>query len=464
MYVTDDLRIHSGREPSPRKRGEFVLYWLQTAMRTAGNHALTFAIEQANRLRLPLLVYQGLRPDYPWASDRFHTFILESAYDLSRDFQERGIQYVFYLDPGREARPAGSPSPLITLAQRAALVVTDYFPTFIVPRQLRSLREKVDTPVIAVDSCTLIPLRYHDREYSSARAIRPRLLEALPHYLHPYADVELDVRRTIDPGFEPVAPDPASIPALVASCPVDHSVKPSPTIRGGRRAALARLDAFTLRGLGRYLENRSDPNLDATSRLSPWLHFGNLGIHEVLLSAREAGPAPGYEKFQDEALTWRELAHNFVFFNRRHRTWDAVPAWAQSELADHNADPRPAIYGDEDLEMARTGDELWNACQRSLLRDGELHNYLRMLWGKAVLMWKQDPADALRVLEHLNNKYALDGRDPNSYGGILWCFGKFDRPFYRRPIYGTVRYMSLRAAEKKFDVRRYIRSRMEPPP
>ena len=178
-----------------------MLYWLQTAMRTAGNHALTFAIEQANRLRLPLLVYQGLRPDYPWASDRFHTFILESAYDLSRDFQERGIPYVFYLDPGLERRPAGSPPPLITLARRAALVVTDYFPTFIVPRQLRSLREKVDTPVIAVDSCTLIPLRYHDREYSSARAIRPRLLEALPHYLHPYADVELDVRRTVDPCY-----------------------------------------------------------------------------------------------------------------------------------------------------------------------------------------------------------------------------------------------------------------------
>ncbi len=463
MHVTDDLRIHSGREPGPRERGEFVLYWLQTAMRAAGNHALTFAIEEANSLRLPLVVYQGLRPDYPWASDRFHTFILESVHDLACDFRERGIQYVFYLDPGREGRPADTPSPLITLARRAVLVVTDFFPTFIVPRQLRSLREKVETPVIAVDSCTLIPLRYHDREHSSARSIRPRLLEALPHYLHSYPDVEPEIRRTIDPGFDPVTPYPATIPALVASCPVDHGVKPSPTIRGGRRAALGRLAAFTVRGLGRYVEDRNDPNLDATSRLSPWLHFGNIGIHEVLLAAREAGPALAYEKFQDEALTWRELAHNFVYLNRRHRTWDAVPGWAKSELADHSADTRPALYSDEDLDMARTGDELWNACQHSLLRDGELHNYLRMLWGKAVLMWKQDPADALRVLEHLNNKYALDGRDPNSYGGILWCFGKFDRPFYRRPIYGTVRYMSLKAAEKKFDVRQYIRSRMEPP-
>ena len=433
-----------------------MLYWLQTAMRTAGNHALTFAAEQANRLRLPLLVYQGLRPDYPWASDRIHTFILESVADLARDFAARGIQYAFYLDSGKEGRLAGTPSPLITLASRAALVVTDFFPTFIVPRQVRALRDKVVTPVVAVDSCTLVPLRYHEREHTTARSIRPRLLEALPHYLYPLADVDPGIRRTIDLGFDPTWPDPRSIPSLVASCPIDHSVKPSPAIRGGRQAALARLEAFVTSGLARYPEDRNDPNLDGTSRLSPYLHFGNLGIHEVLLAARASGPGAAYEKFQDEALTWRELAHNFVFFNRRHRTWDAVPAWARKELDDHHADPRPVIYSDRELEAAVTDNELWNACQRSLIRDGELHNYLRMLWGKAVLTWKRDPPDALRLLEHLNNKYALDGRDPNSYCGILWCFGKFDRPFYRRPIYGTVRYMSLKAAEKKFDVRKYV--------
>ena len=459
MHVSDDLRIHAAQEPGPRTRGEFVLYWLQTAMRTAGNHALTFAIEQANQLRLPLLVYQGLRPDYPWASDRIHAFILESVADLARDFRDRGIQYVFYLDPGQGARPSGTPSYLTTLADRAALVVTDFFPTFIVPRQVQSLRKKVETPVIAVDSSTLVPLRYHDREHSSARSIRPRLLEALPHFLHPFPEVDLEIRGTVDPGFDPLVPVETSIPSLLATCPIDHQVKRSPGIRGGRRAALARLDEFLSTGLARYLEHRNDPNVDATSRLSPYLHFGNIGIHEVLLAAKAAGTAAAYEKFQDEALTWRELAHNFVYFNRRHRTWDAVPAWARNELEDHRADPRPQVYSDSELEEAATHDELWNACQRSLLRDGELHNYLRMLWGKAVMMWKRDPVDALRVLEHLNNKYALDGRDPNSYGGILWCFGKFDRPFYRRPIYGTVRYMSLKAAEKKFDVGKYVSSK-----
>jgi photolyase PhrII len=246
---------------------------------------------------------------------------------------------------------------------------------------------------------------------------------------------------------------------LVAGCSIDHQVRPSPTTRGGERAARERLDHFLRTGLSRYQEDRSDPNAEATSRLSPYLHFGNLAIQDVLTAAREAGPADQYAKFEDEALVWRELAHNLAYHNPQHRTLAAVPAWARQELADHDGDRRPALYDDQALERGQTGDRLWNACQQTLVRDGELHNYLRMLWGKSVLLWTKSAADALRILEHLNHKYALDGRDPNSYGGILWCFGRFDRPFYRRPIFGTVRYLSLTAAAKKFDVARYL-SRM----
>jgi deoxyribodipyrimidine photo-lyase len=238
---------------------------------------------------------------------------------------------------------------------------------------------------------------------------------------------------------------------------VDHGVPPSPSFRGGTTAGRARLTEFLRNGLKGYSENRSDPNQpDAVSRLSPWLHFGNLSIHEVLLAAREAGPEDEYAKFLDEALTWRELAHNFCHKNPRHRTVAAIPTWARAELTRHETDPRPHLYSLQEMEEAGTGEPLWNAAQRAYLRDGWMHNYLRMLWGKTVLQWTPNAAEALRVLEHLNNKYALDGRDPNSYGGILWIFGKFDRPFYRRPIYGTVRYMSLKAAAGKFDVGRYL--------
>jgi deoxyribodipyrimidine photo-lyase len=177
----------------------------------------------------------------------------------------------------------------------------------------------------------------------------------------------------------------------------------------------------------------------------------------VLVAAREAGPAAQFAKFQDELVTWRELSFNFVQWNPRHRTVEAIPAWAREELRRGEADPRPVLYDEATLEQGRTGDELWNAAQRAYLRDGWMHNALRMLWGKAVLQWTPNAAAALRILEHLNNKYALDGRDPNSYSGIQWIFGKFDRPFYRRPIYGTVRYQSLKAAGNKFDVPAYVR-------
>jgi photolyase PhrII len=456
--VIHDLRIHAAGEPGPTS-GEFVLYWMQgVAMRTRDNPALEFAAEQANRLRVPLLVYQGLRPDYPWASDRLHTFILESAADLTREFAERGIQYAFYLDR-REATGTGTSerqrSPLVSLAARAALVVTEFFPTFLIPRQTRALRAKVATPVIAVDAGTVVPLRYHRREHATAASFRSRLLAALPEFLRLSPAVEPVVRRTIELPFKPVDLVAGTVPRLVAECAIDHTVPPSRSFRGGTAAAQERLERFLKEGLPHY-DRRHDPNAGVTSGLSPYLHFGCIAPREILLRAREAGPAAQVSRFQDELLTWRELAYNFVYHNRRHRTVEAIPAWARGELAAHEADPRPALYELSTLESAQTADELWNAAQRAYLVDGWMHNYLRMLWGKAVLSWTRTAAECLTVLEHLNNKYALDGRDPNSYAGIHWIFGKFDRPFYRRPIYGTVRYQSLKAAKNKFDVAAYI--------
>jgi photolyase PhrII len=483
-----DFRILSPPAAKPRHGGEFVLYWMQTTQRAHDNFALNFAIEQADALGLPVLAYHGLRHDYPWASDRFHIWILEGVVYLYAGFAARGIQYAFWLDEGTESFtnwPAGnknsgkreggrgdgplpsslSPLPVVqvpgshlaTLADRAALVVTDFFPTFIVPRQIRSLRRDVATPVIAVDSATLVPMAFHKKEHGNARGIRTVLMEALPHYLWPIDNPSPRIQRTVDLPFEPVIPARETIPSLVGRCNIDHTVAPSPMFRGGTMAGRARLHEFLATGLHHCADLRNDPNEpDAVSRLSPWLHFGNLSIHEILLTAREAGPAEQYAKFQDEALTWREVSHNFCYFNPKHRTPEGMPGWAREQLREHESDPRPELYSDEDLEFARTGDELWNAAQRSYLRDGWMHNYMRMLWGKAVLQWTPNAVECLRILEHLNNKYSLDGRDPNSYGGIMWTFGKFDRPFYRRNIYGTVRYQSLRAAREKFDVPKYI--------
>lgn len=456
-----DPRLHTGSRTRP-VAGDYVLYWLQTTMRSRNNPALNHAAQAANELGLPLVVYQGLRPDYPWASDRFHTFILESAADMAADFARRGIPYGLYLDPRREARDEPRPpSPLETLARSAALVVTDYFPTFIVPRQTRRLRERVDVPVIAVDSCTIIPMSYISRAHPTARGFRTEALAALPHFLHPVGDIEAQVRSSLEFPFESAAPATGDFDAaaLAAACDIDHTVRPSPTIRGGQRAARQRLEAFLATGLRRYAEDRGDPNCaEAVSGLSPYLHFGNISPQEVLLGAREVAPPDQYARFQDELVVWRELAHNFCHHDPRHRTLDAVPAWARKELDDHADDPRPALYSMEELERGETESTLWNAAQRCYVRDGTMPNYLRMLWGKAILHWSPDAGTALRIMEHLNNKYALDGRDPNSYAGFHWILGKFDRPFYRRPVFGTVRYMSLTAAEKKFDVKRWLAS------
>lgn len=457
--------------------GEFVLYWMQSTFRAHHNFALHHAVDVANALRVPVLVYHGLRHDYPWANDRLHTFILESVVDLAAAFAARGIQYTFWLDesdaPGAtwpaeaERRPAAAPRPpsaLQILADRAALVVTDFLPTFIHPRQLRGLRRKTKTPVVAVDSATVVPMRFHDKAHLSARGIRPVLMNALPRFLVAPEEPVLDVRRTIEVPFTPTVPTLETIPALVARCAIDHTVPPVEAIRGGTVAGQARLRDFLVTGLPRYAAERGDPNAPVTSRLSPYLHFGNVSPHEVLLAVR-AADIPGdtgssgenAEKFVDEALVWRELAHNFCFFDPRHRTPAAIPSWAQVELEKHREDPRPALYTDAQIEAADTGEPLWNAAQRQYLRDGFMHNYLRMLWGKAVLQWTTDAATALRILEHNNNKYSLDGRDASTYSGLHWIFGKFDRPFYRHPIYGTVRYMSLKTAKDKFDVAALLR-------
>jgi deoxyribodipyrimidine photo-lyase len=446
--LVDELRLHTGSDDKPpRNRGEFVLYWLRSTHRTDDNFALAFAIEQANTLRLPVLVYQELTHDYPWASDRLHTFALQGVIDLYEEFERLGIQYALSLSHG----------PLLALAERAALVVTDYFPTADAVRHLDAVRGEIKAPLVAVDSCTVVPLRYHGRLYDTAASIRPVLLRGLRQFLLPSPQVEPRVRRPVELPFEPVRPTDATIPALVAACAVDHTVPPVSAFRGGITAARARLRRFLEHGFPRYLEAYEDPNDDdGTSRLSPYLRFGHISIHEVLRAVQEPDLPDQYEKFLDEALVWRELAHNFTFHDPAHFSVQGIPYWAAEELRRGEHDPRPAIYSAADLEGARTDEELWNAAQRAYLVDGWMHHTVRMLWGKAVLQWTTTAAECFRILLRLNNKYALDGSDPNSYAGIHWIHGKFDHPFYRRPIYGAVRYQSLKSARKRFDVRAYV--------
>jgi deoxyribodipyrimidine photo-lyase len=460
--------------------GEYVLYWMQAARRLAHNHALDYALACARELGRPLVVYEGLRVDYPWASRRLHQFVLEGMLANAARAAALGLQYW----PFVEARPGEGHGLLQSLAARACLVVTDDFPAFIVPAQSDALARKVAVPVFAVDSNGVVPLALLGTPVSAAAHLRPRLhkafAEAWAHRAAARPRIPDSARKPVSVPFETWRAK--EISRFVDALPLDAGV---PTVRetpGGAPAARKRLREFVERRLEGYAEGRSSPRAPAdghASGLSPYLHFGHISIEEVaeavLTTTGEWTPDelrlpnrgkregffcddPDVNAFLDEALTWRDVGFHW----HRSRRADAMsleralPAWALATLGAHSGDARRHLYTPDDLENGLTHDPLWNAAQRELVATGQVHNYLRMLWGKKVLEWSPSPAEAYRTLEHLNNKYALDGRDPNSYTGILWCFGLFDRPWPpERQVFGSVRYMSSDNTARKFDLKPY---------
>ncbi len=450
-----DERVTQLSEGRENRRARYVLYWMQMFKRTTYNDALDFAIRVANERGLPLVVYEGLKYYYPWANDRLHTFILEGVEEKRAVFARRGIRYVFYLQ-----RHARDPRHTVArLAREAALIVTDDFPCFIIPGHNRRITRQVDIPVYAVDANGIIPLSAFEKEEYAARTIRPKIKRLLPLYLKPSRSARLLKRA---PRLKVDCPETLvtgkNIAALVAECDIDHAVKPSSAYRGGTSAGRVRLRHFVSEILPRYDEARNDPSIDGTSRLSPYLHFGFLSAHEIVDAVEQAGaPRAATDAYLEELIVRRELAYNFTRFNARYNSLDAVPDWAKKTMREHAPDTRPALLVPEQIEGAETYDELWDATQRELLRTGEIHNYARMLWGKRVIEWQETYEDAFRLLEHLNNKYALDGRNPNSYAGILWCFGKHDRAWGpEREVFGKLRFMSSQSMARKFDARRYI--------
>lgn len=436
-------------------KGRYVLYWMQMFKRASHNYALNFAIQMANERQLPLVVYEGLKFYYPWANDRIHTFILEGVAEKQPEFSERGIRYIFYLQRNkRDPR-----NTVAKLAREAALVVTDDYPCFIIPEHNQRIAE-LKLPVYAVDANGMVPLSALPKEEYAAYTIRPKLNRLLPALPRTIVTPHLDVQKpTLDVDCPETIVSPDNIADLVSECDIDHTVKPSNRYHGGTAAGRKRLTHFVRNILPHYDQTRNDPSVDGSSRLSPYLHFGFLSIQEVVAAVEQAkAPKAAKNAFLEEAIVRRELSFNFTRHNPDYDSLKPLPVWALKTMRDHADDPRPELLDAERIEAADTYDELWNAAQRELLSTGLLHNYVRMLWGKRVIEWQRSYEMAFELLVHLNNKYALDGRDPNSYAGILWCFGKHDRPWFEREIFGTIRYMTSRSMAKKFNARRYMGS------
>lgn len=480
-----ELRVNVVNDRPIETRRPYVLYWMIAARRTRYNFALDRALHHARELGKPLVVLEPLRVGYRWASDRFHAFVLQGMADNARAFAAAGATYLPYVEP-----EAGAGKGLLAeLASGACVVVTDEQPGFFLPQMVAAAGAKLDVRLEQVDGNGLLPLRASERAYPSAALFRRMLQRVLPQHLatfpsaEPLARLPRALRDAELPGGLlrrwPAASDAllAASPDALSRLPIDHAVGPVP-YRGGSLAAGELLDAFLEDKLPRYGEERSDPDADAASGLSPYLHFGHVSAHEIvarvwadaswdpsrLAHAKVTGSREGWwdmpassEAFLDELVTWRELGYGWCFHRPDFGTYNSLPDWARATLAKHASDPRPETYTRAQLAAARTEDPVWNAAQRELVAEGRIQNYLRMLWGKKVLEWSSTPLAALSTLIELNNKYAVDGRDPNSYSGILWTLGLFDRPWGpERPIFGTVRYMTSASTLRKLKLKRYL--------
>ncbi len=428
--------------------------------RPSDNAALAYALERANELGLPCVVYESLRPDYPFASDRFHTFVLEGARDMATGLEARGVTHAFFLPKTRdEAR-----GMVAKMMARAAMVVSDDYPTFIIAAHNAHSAARAACAYIVVDDCAGVPMALFPKEEYGARTIRPKIHKVKDAWLLPLHEPKpkidpLTPKRLALP-FDGVDFEKADVAKLVAACEIDHTVQAVAELPGGAVAANKRLDAFLAHKLTGYAVDRNEPTRDATSHLSPYLHFGMVSARRVALAARawadERNAADVAEPFLEQLLVRRGLAYNFAARNPRHTTYDAIPAWAKATLDEHRRDPREVTVTLAQLTDARSPDEVWNAAQLELRTRGVVHNYMRMLWGKLPLTWMKEPRDVFDALVHLNDRFALDGRDPNTYASIAWCFGIHDRPWPERAIFGKIRCMTSRSARSKLDLVGYL--------
>jgi deoxyribodipyrimidine photo-lyase len=460
-----------------RRDADFVLYWMVAARRPHDNFALDHAVRLAAELDRPLLVLEGLRADYPYASDRHHAFVVAGMSDNAKHFAGTSATYRSYVEPW-----AGAGRGLVeTLAARACAVITDDFPTFFLPRMVTAVGARLPVCTEAIDGHGLMPLAVPEKAALTAAIFRRWVQRWVPEHLDdvpspdPLRSVSLPP-MTIPP--EGLAPQWAfGVPADLSTLPIDHRVAPV-DLPGGFVAAEARLERFLETGLGHYIDGRNHPDEDAPSRLSAALHFGHVSPHRIFrrlienarwspvrIDPKAAGTRAGFwgfdeatEAWLDQLLVWRELGANVCRHQASDDLWTTLPAWARDTLTRHASDRRTHVYDLAEFEGARTHDPLWNAAQRQLVREGYIHNYLRMLWGKKILEWSAHPQDALRIMRVLNDRWALDGRDPNSECGIAWVLGRHDHPWPpERPVFGTVRFMSSDNTVRKVHVKQYLR-------
>jgi deoxyribodipyrimidine photo-lyase len=445
-------RVLVRRGGSPRKGGRCIVYWMQRAMRIPDNPALDVAIEAGNLLGLPVAVFFSVIPNYPNANLRHYHFMAQGLRDVAEDAAERGVGFVL------RRHPDNSIEAFLEEVE-AALLVGDENPCREPERWRRVLARRLKIPFWTVDADVVVPSAVFGRSYFLMHHFRPHLKAALPRYL-----VAGTARKPLSAWAAPrrLASDSVNEDLTAGFANLDRRVGPVDSFTGGTRAATRRLEEFLKHDLAHYEKARNHPEVKRTSRLSPYLHFGNIGPLTIALAVEKAvaegrASASARDRYLEQVVGWRELSTLFVRHNPNYDNWECAEPWARKTLLEHAGDDRPHRYDLAQMERGETGDELWNAAQREMVETGWMHNYMRMYWAKKILEWAPDPARAFEWAVMLNDRYELDGRDANGYAGIAWAIvGKHDRPWFERPVFGLVRPMSGASLAKKIDARAYI--------
>jgi deoxyribodipyrimidine photo-lyase len=451
--LANDPRVTVRRPGPPDPAGTCVVYWMQRAQRGLDNPALNIAVQAANLLAKPAVVFFAPIPSYPHANFRHYRFLAEGIPDIAESLRKRNIGFVLRRFPEHS---------LIKFCQevRPSLVVGDENPMREPESWRRSATKKLSLPLWTVDADVIVPSKLLEKAQYAAHIIRPRLQTQLSRFLVPQKNTKAKLAWKKPAGLLSLGTEFD----ITQGWRLDTSVSTVSGVRGGTNEALKLLRRFVKHGLPGYVAKRNKPEVDGTSRLSPYLHFGHISPLTVALAAQKAdAPKTDKEAFLNQLITWRELAVNLVRFNPNYDNFECAEPWAHRTLATHAKDNRPVLYSEKQMEHAETHDPLWNAAQTQMVNTGWMHNYVRMYWAKKILEWTPSPAQAYEIAVRLNDKYELDGRDPNGYAGIAWSIvGKFDRPWFERPIFGQIRYMSGASTGKKFDSKSYIHQHLSP--
>lgn len=444
----NEERVKLLKDLKRNKKGKYVLYWMQQSQRTEYNHALDYAIEKANKFNLPLVVCFGVTAGYPEANERHYYFMLEGLAEVKRRVEEIGGLFVIRKQ---------SPERLaLELSKEASITVADKGYMKIQKKWRGNLVSGIGVPLVEVESDLIVPIEVaSNKEEYAAYTIRKKINRVLGDFFFEHKRPELKVKSA---SLEIESLDLEDIDRIILELDLDRSVKRTRYFSGGYSEARRRLEGFIDEKLNKYNELRNNPGLEYTSTLSPYLHFGQISPLEIALEVKKSGKSmESVEAYLEELIVRRELAFNFCYYNDDYDSYQGLKAnWIYETLEKHKMDEREYIYSRKELEEGLTHDEIWNACQKELRVTGDMHGYMRMYWGKKILEWSVIPEEAFETAVYLNNKYALDGRDANSFTGIAWCFGKHDRPWFERDIFGKVRYMNASGLKRKFKVEEYL--------